>query len=121
MKILSTTSLLALAALAFTGTLLPAPIHPAAAAGVANGAKATLGTKVTTGVRGSLGAVGKLRCVGSGCPLSAEGYKATTTGTYQPIPTPVVSPPPIVHDHRGEGPRTKPTRKRPAICVGWGC
>jgi hypothetical protein len=84
MKIPSTTSLLALAAVAFMGMLLLAPIHPAAAGG-ANGAKATLGTTVTTGVRDHRGAVGKLRCIGPYCPQSGEPYKATTTGTYKPV------------------------------------
>ncbi len=123
MKTPSITPRLAPAAVAVIGMLLLALIHPAAAAGGANGAKATLGAKVTTGAR-TLTAVGKLRCIGPNCPLSGEGYKATTTGTYQPIPNPVVSPPPIVRDHRGAGPRTKPTRpgpKRETICAGWFC
>jgi hypothetical protein len=123
MKTPSITSLLAPATVAVVGVLLLAPVHPAAAGG-ANGAKATLGTKITTGVRGHPGAVGKLQCVGSYCPLSGAGYKATTTGTYKPIPSPVANPTPIVRDHRGAGPRTKPTRPRPkrdTICAGWFC
>lgn len=118
MKIPSIAPRLASAAVAVIGMLLLVPTHPAAAGG-ANGAKATLGTKVTTGAR-DLAVVGKLRCIGPNCPLSREAYKTTTTGTYKPIPTPVVSPTPIVHDHRGAGPRTKPTRRH-TICVGWFC
>ena len=124
MKTPSTIRLLAPAAAAVMGMLLLAPIHPAAAAGVNGAAKATLGTKVTTGVRDHRGAVGKLRCIGSECPHSGEGYKPTTTGTYKPNPNPIASPTPVIRDHRGAGPRTKPTRpgpKRDTICAGWGC
>jgi hypothetical protein len=99
MRIPSTTPLLAPAAVAVMGMLLLTPIHSAVAAG-ANGAKATPGAKVTTTVR-DLRAVGKLRCVGSGCPLSGEGYKATTTGTYKPNPNSNTNP--VVRDHRASG------------------
>jgi hypothetical protein len=100
MRIPSTTPLLAAAAVAVMGMLLLTPIHPAVAAGANGAAKAALGNKVTTTVR-DLRAVGKLRCVGSGCPLSGEGYKATTTGTYKPNPNPNTNP--VVRDHRASG------------------
>lgn len=124
MKTPSTTRLLAAAAAAVMGMLLLAPIHPAAAAGANGAAKATLGTKVTIGVRDHRGAVGKLHCVGPYCPRSGAEYKATTTGTYKPNPNPIANPTPVVRDHRGAGPREKPTRpgpKRDHICAGWGC
>jgi hypothetical protein len=124
MRIPSTTPLLAPAAVAVMGMLLLTPIHSAVAAGANGAAKATLGNKVTTTVRDLNGAVGKLRCVGPYCPRSGAEYKATTTGTYKPNPIPITSPTPTVRDHRGAGPRTKPTRpgpKRDTICAGWFC
>ena len=122
MKTPSTTPRLASAAVAAIGMLLLVPTH-AAAAGGANGPKAALGAKVTTTAR-DLRAVGKLHCVGPYCPRSGAEFKATTTVTYKPIPNPIANPTPIVRDHRGAGPRTKPTRpgpKRDTICAGWGC
>jgi len=102
MRIPSTTPLLAPAAVAVMGMLLLTPIHSAVAAGANGAAKAALGNKVTTTAR-DLRAVGKLRCVGSYCPLSGADYKATTTGTYKPIPNPIANPTPIVRDHRASG------------------